>query len=212
VATRSKTNPFDDISVDNRGAMRSLVDHLIGHHGYTDLVFVGGPALAPDSRERFAGYRDALRDHGLPAPRNPDAEGGFTEVGGIRAVTALLAQREAPRAVVCGNDEMAIGALSVLRGAKLAVPSDVAVTGFDDIASGRHVRPALTTVRQPMRDVGDLAVRMLLERIVAPDAKRRTVVLPTGLMVRRSCGCGARTTTRRPATKAAPSRRPRRDT
>jgi len=205
VATRSRSNPFDDVSVDNRGAMHVLVDHLVGHHGYTDLAFVGGPARSPDSMERFAGYREALRSHGLQVPKSPDADGGFTEVGGARAVAALLEGRPPPEAIVCGNDEMAIGALGVLRKAKLSIPGDVAVTGFDDIASGRHIRPALTTVHQPMRDVGEQAVRMLLDRILQPEAKRRALVLPTEPRIRRSCGCGARTASQRPANRTSTS-------
>ncbi|MGH3472960.1 MAG: LacI family DNA-binding transcriptional regulator [Nocardioidaceae bacterium] len=188
-ATRSR---FDDVSVDNRRAMRALVDHLIDEHGYTDLAFVGGPPRSPDSVARFAGYRDALRTHDLAMPRGVDADGGFTESGGARAAAALLADREPPQAIVCGNDEMAVGTLGVLRRLKLRVPHDVAVTGFDDIASGRHVRPTLTTVHQPMRDVGEQAVRMLLQRIAHPDAPRRAVVLPTETKLRRSCGCGSR--------------------
>jgi LacI family transcriptional regulator len=167
--------------------------HLVADHGYTDIVFVGGPARSPDSMERFAGYREALRGHGHAVPKSPNADGGFTEVGGARAVTNLLAGRpQPPEAIVCGNDQMAIGALDVLRKARLSVPSDVALTGFDDISSARHLHPPLTTVHQPMRDVGELAVRMLLERIAQPDAKRRSVVLPTEPMIRRSCGCGRR--------------------
>ncbi len=203
VATRSRANPLDDISVDNRGAMTALVDHLVIDHGYVDLMFVGGPARSPDSMERFAGYRDALRDHELPVPKAPNADGGFTEVGGARAVAKMLQDRKVPDAIVCGNDEMAIGALSVLRKAKLRVPADVAVTGFDDIAAARHLRPTLTTVRQPMREVGEQAVRVLLERIALPEGRRRSLILPTEPRIRRSCGCGVRTTTRPPALKAS---------
>ncbi len=209
VAIRSRSNPFDDISVDIRGAMRGLVEHLIVVHGYRDLIFIGGPARSPDSMERFAGYRDALRTHQLPVPSSPYADGGFTEAGGARAVRALLTER-IPEVIVCGNDEMAIGALGVLRTAKLAVPGDVAVTGFDDIASARHVRPTLTTVHQPMRDVGEQAVRMLLDRIVHPDAKRRAALLPTEPRIRRSCGCAVRTTPHRSSstsTRATPAGR-----
>ena len=193
VATRSRGNPYDDISVDNRGAMRHLVNHLIADHGYADLAFVGGPPLSPDSMERFAGYRDALRAHGMEAPKRPDAEGGFTQIGGELAMKSLLDGREPPRAIVFGNDEMAIGGLTVLRMARLAVPTDVAVTGFDDIATGRHLRPPLTTVRQPMRDVGEQAVGLLLDRLSNPAARRRAVVLATEPRIRRSCGCGRRT-------------------
>jgi LacI family transcriptional regulator len=91
---------------------------------------------------------------------------------------------------------MAIGGLAALRRHKLRVPHDVAVTGFDDIATGRHVRPALTTVRQPMRDIGEIAVRTLLDRLADPGSRRVTAVLPTELVVRTSCGCSTRGGTR----------------
>ncbi len=122
IANRSRSNPFDDISVDNRGATRAVVDHLVSVHGYTDLVFMAGPPRTPDSSERFAGYRDALRAHGLPAPSSPPVTGGFTVVGGAEAMGRMLADGLPPRAVVCANDEMAIGALRVLRTAKLGEP------------------------------------------------------------------------------------------
>lgn len=193
VATRSRANPHDDVSVDNRAGMRALVEHLLTVHRLTDLEFIGGPARSPDSMERFAGFRAALESHALPGPTVPAADGGFTESGGRRAVEQMLAGRtRPPQAVVCGNDEMAVGAYHVLRSARLSIPRDVAVTGFDDIAAARHMRPQLTTVSQPMRDVGHQAVARLLARIAEPDAARRAVVLPTELRVRGSCGCGAR--------------------
>jgi LacI family transcriptional regulator len=106
----------------------------------------------------------------------------------------VLAGQTRPRAVVLGNDEMAIGALAALRSMRLRVPADIALTGFDDIASARHVRPPLTTVRQPMRDLGEQAVRVLLDRLADPGAPRRSVVFPTELVIRRSCGCSGRVT------------------
>jgi LacI family transcriptional regulator len=104
----------------------------------------------------------------------------------------LLAEGRAPRAIVCGNDEMAIGALTALRAGRLRVPADVAVSGFDDIAPAHHVRPALTTVRQPMRELGERSVQMLLARIADPAGPRQSVVLPTKTVIRRSCGCSTR--------------------
>lgn len=192
-ANHSARRGRDFVGADNRGGMRAVVTHLLQVHGHTDLAFVSGPVDSPDSLERFAGYREALRTAGLPVPRTPDAGGGFTESGGARATRALLADRR-PRAIVFGNDEMAIGALPVLRAADLRVPADVAVTGFDDIASSRHVRPALTTVCQPMRELGKRAVRVLLDRLADPDAPRRSEILPTRLVLRRSCGCRTRST------------------
>jgi LacI family transcriptional regulator len=129
----------------------------------------------------------------MPAPRRPHLSGGFTESGGARAVSELLAERAAPDAIVCGNDEMAIGALSVLKAAKIKVPGEVAVTGFDDIAATRHVAPPVTTVRQPMQQLGEQAVHAVLARVRDRSAARREVVLPTELVIRRSCGCRAKT-------------------
>jgi len=189
---------LDAVGADNRGGMRQVVAHLVQEHGYTDLTYVGGPADSPDSMERFDGFRQALRDADLPVPRRPHAEGGFTELGGERAVRGLLAGGPLTRAIVFGNDEMAIGALTALRSAGVRVPGDVAVTGFDDIASTRHVRPTLTTVHQPMRELGEQAVRVLFERLREPGRPPRAVVLPTQLVIRRSCGCGTRRPVRLP--------------
>ncbi len=87
---------------------------------------------------------------------------------------------------------MALGGLAVLREAGLKVPSDIAVTGFDDIGMARRVLPPLTTVKQPMRELGQQAVRLLLDRIAEPSPRHQAVVLPTQLVVRRSCGCSDR--------------------
>jgi LacI family transcriptional regulator len=190
----------DYIGTDNRGGSQAITTHLISVHGHTDLAFLAGPPGSPDSEERFAGFRAALREAGLPEPAAPADTGFFTQAGGAQAVRDLIAGGRRPRAIVCGNDEMALGALTALRAAKLRVPADVAVTGFDDIAAARRARPALSTVRQPMRELGERSVRLLLNRIAAADAPRQSVVLPTVLVARRSCGCDSRTASgRKPA-------------
>jgi LacI family transcriptional regulator len=182
---------LDSVGVDNRAGMRALIEHLVEQHGHRDIAFVAGPHRSPDSEERFAGFRLAMRAAGLACPAKPHAVGNFTATGGAAAVRALLADRRPPDAVVCGNDQMAIGALDVLAEVRLRVPADVAVTGFDDVALARHVRPPLTTVAQPMREIGAEAVRIVLARLVDPGADRRAVVLSTDLVLRRSCGCRA---------------------
>jgi LacI family transcriptional regulator len=183
---------LDCIGADNRGGCRAGTSHLIRVHACTDLAFLAGPPDSPDSGERFAGFCEALRQADLPVPDSPAAIGGFTEAGGRHAVAALLAAGRRPRAIVCGNDQMAIGALTALRAARLRIPAAVAVTGFDDIAAARHARPALTTVRQPMRELGEQSVRTLLARISDPSAPSHPVVLPTEVAIRRSCGCRGR--------------------
>ncbi len=186
---------LDFIGADNVGGSRKITEHLLAAHGHTDLAFIAGPADSPDSDERFAGFCDALSEAGLPAPGAPAGMGEFTEAGGWKAVHAMLADERRPRAIVCGNDEMAIGALAALRSARLRVPGDVAVTGFDDIVATQHVRPALSTVRQPMRELGEQSVRVLFDRIADPAAPRNSVVLPTELVIRGSCGCRTRART-----------------
>jgi LacI family transcriptional regulator len=183
---------LDSVGIDNRAGMCALIEHLVRQHGHRDLAFVAGPHRSPDSEERFVGFRLAMRAAGLPCPTRPHAVGDFTAAGGGTAVRALLADRRPPQVLVCGNDQMAIGALEVLADLRLRVPADVAVTGFDDVALARHVRPPLTTVAQPMREIGAEAVRIVLARVADPDpdADRRAVVLPTHLVLRRSCGCG----------------------
>jgi LacI family transcriptional regulator len=182
----------DFVGAENRGGCRDVTAHMINVHGRRDLAFLAGPSVSPDSQERFAGFAEALAEAGLPAQQQPAEVGGFTETGGRQAVGRMLAEGWRPQAIVCGNDEMAIGALTALRAARLRVPGDIAVTGFDDIAAARHGRPALTTVRQPMRELGEQAVRILLDRIADHSAPPHSVVLPTELVIRRSCGCRGR--------------------
>ena len=181
---------YDAVLADNADGAYQATRHLVDDHGYPDVEFVAGPPRSPDSMQRFQGFRKALAAYDRPVPEAPAGHGNFTEAGGHRAVERLLAgRRRPPRAIVFGNDEMAIGGLNALRRHKLRVPADVAVTGFDDIASARHVRPTLTTVRQPMRRLGEEAVRMLLERQRNPRQDRQGLVLPVSLQLRRSCGC-----------------------
>jgi LacI family transcriptional regulator len=191
LANRYGADGPDFVGADNRSGSRTITTHLIRVHGCTDLAFLAGPAESPDSRERFAGFCEALREADLPVPDSPAASGGFNEAGGGAAVAALIAEGRRPQAIVCGNDEMAIGALSALRARRLRVPADIAVTGFDDIGVAHHVSPALTTVRQPIRALGEEAVRILLDRIHNRSAPRNSIVLPTEVVIRRSCGCRA---------------------
>ena len=124
----------------------------------------------------------------------PVYHGDFTTAGGRRVAERIIAAGRVPRALVCANDQTAIGVMAALQNAGLSVPGDVAVTGFDGIRLGRHLRPSLTTVIQPMAALGDTAVTMLTDRIGAAaqppqPLPRRTVELPVRLELRGSCGC-----------------------
>jgi LacI family transcriptional regulator len=181
---------LDHVSVANAQGSAAVTEHVVRTHGHQDVAFVGGPADSPDAAARFEGHRWALGAAGMAVPEEPAAAGDFTEASGARAVERLLARSDTPpRALVCANDQMAVGAMAALARAGLSVPGEVAVTGFDDIQLSRIVTPGLTTVHQPMRRLGACAVELLLRRIDDPDAGPDAVVLATQLVVRASCGC-----------------------
>jgi LacI family transcriptional regulator len=180
----------DVVGADNRTGTRALVSHLIELHGRTRLFYVGGPQEAPDARERRVVFEQTLAQH-AGARLAGSFEGRFAAISGQIAVREILAKgRDAmPDAIVCANDQMAIGAMRELHAAGVRVPGDVAVTGFDDIHLGAMWTPALTTVHQSMPLLGERACALLLERIADASLPRRVERLPTRLIVRESCGC-----------------------
>jgi LacI family transcriptional regulator len=118
-------------------------------------------------------------------------QGRFATVNGQQAVRELLRMphSQLPDAIICANDQMAIGAMRELLAAGIRVPADIAVVGFDDIHLGAMLTPPLTTVRQPMRQLGERACTLLLQRIADPSLPRRAERLPVELIIRESCGC-----------------------
>jgi LacI family transcriptional regulator len=165
-----------------------MAEHLTAGHGYRRLGFVGGPPDAPDAVERLAAFSSAVRD--VPGCTVDVVPGGdFSEASGRTAARVLLGREAIPEAVACANDQMAIGVMRELQRSGIRVPEDVAVTGFDNIFPGRVVEPPLTTVGQPVRDLGARAAARLMERIEGSTEPPRAETLPTELVVRRSCGC-----------------------
>ena len=189
VAGPREPEHLDHAGVANTEGAAAATTHLLEVHGAGEVAFLGGPADSPDAAARLEGFRAALAAAGRPVPDRPDLAGDFTEAGGRAATRALLAAGRRPRGLVCANDQMAVGALGALAEAGVAVPGEVLLTGFDDIQLARHVWPPLTTVHQPMRQLGTSAVELLLHRIADPDAPPDAIVLPTRLVVRQSCGC-----------------------
>lgn len=183
---------LDHVVVANADGERELARHLIEDHGLRRLAFVGGGVESPDAEARFRGFREACRDAGLPVPDAPDLRAELmTQAEGARAAEALLDRdAERPEAMLFANDQMAVGALRALERRGVRVPEDIAVTGFDGIPLSRIVRPALTTVRQPIRQLGEQAVELLVQRL--GDGKREPVslMLPVSVVRRASCGCG----------------------
>ncbi|EST39074.1 hypothetical protein N566_04015 [Streptomycetaceae bacterium MP113-05] len=181
---------LDHIEVANFDGELALTRHLIVDHGLRRLAFVGSTPDSPDGEARFRGFQAAHREAGLRVPERPDVRAELTQAEGRRAVGGLLATGgDRPEGVVFANDQMAVGALTELRRLGVRVPEDLAVVGFDGIPLGQLVAPALTTVRQPMRRLGEKAVELLVARLEDRRAEPVSVVLPVSVIRRRSCGC-----------------------
>jgi len=154
--------PFSTVVVDNYLGARALANSLVGQ-GYRRFAAVGGARDLITSRDRLAGFADGLAEHGIAIHPDYIVRGEFTRDGGFEAATALLANGlDQIDLVFAVSDVMAIGAMSALREAGIDVPRDVAMAGFDDIATARDVNPALTTVHIPLADLGRQAVELAL--------------------------------------------------
>lgn len=192
IAGPREIDHLDHIVVANADGERELARHLIEDHVLRRLAFVGGEVESPDAEARFLGFRQACRDAGLPVPDAPDLRAEMmTQAEGARAAEELLDRDgERPQGVLFANDQMAVGALRALERRGVRVPEDIAVTGFDGIPLSRIVRPPLTTVRQPIRQLGEQAVELLVQRLGNSGSEPVSLMLPVSLIRRASCGCG----------------------
>jgi LacI family transcriptional regulator, galactose operon repressor len=188
IAGRRDEAELDVVVADNHSGMTALVAHLVGYHRYRRLCFITGPKDAPDARERQAAFEDAvLASHDSVIEQV--IHGDFSEGSGAAAARVLLDRRSMPEAVVCANDQMAIGVLREFQREHIRVPADVALTGFDDVYPSRLTDPPLTTVSQPVRELGTRAAQRLLARIGNPELPPQAQMLPTSAVIRASCGC-----------------------
>ncbi|WP_157245613.1 LacI family DNA-binding transcriptional regulator [Nonomuraea typhae] len=172
----------DTLRSENTASARLLAGHLL-EHGYEHFAYLGAPLVSGDDvDERWQGVRSVLG-----GAIEAVATGQYTVEDGYDAALRLL-RRQRPQALVCSDDEVALGALLAAEELGLAVPDDLAVTGWDDIMAARHARPALTTIRQPMRELGARAARALDELITGARSTPNHLTLTTELVIRASCG------------------------
>lgn len=183
---------LDHVEVANEDGQYELTRHLVHDHGLRHLAYVGLVDESPDVEARFRGFRRACHEAGIEAAaasalRMPM----MTQAEGARAAHLLCeGDGDRPEAFVFANDQMAVGALQALERRGVRVPDDVVVTGFDGIPLSRLVRPALTTVRQPMVRMGEEAVDLLVRRLSGqPPEEPVSLMLPVGVVRRASCGC-----------------------
>jgi signal transduction histidine kinase/DNA-binding LacI/PurR family transcriptional regulator/AraC-like DNA-binding protein len=177
------------VTVDNYHGMQQVVSHLIDAHGRSRIAFISGPEFHQEAIDRYRGYVDALRLHGVALDSELVVQGNFRESGGGRAAEELL-ERCGNRfdALVAANDNMAIGAMKVLQAKGIRVPDAVAVAGVNDEVQSRIVTPPLTTSPLHFYEQSRQAMEMVLA-VLKGEAVPERVVLPTRLLIRQSCGC-----------------------
>jgi LacI family transcriptional regulator, galactose operon repressor len=176
----------DEIFTDNRGGGYLATEYLLSL-GHRRIGCVTGPSFLTPSSDRVRGYRDAFASANLTPCDKWVVAGDFQHKGGYEAAQELLHFDEKPTAIFACNDLMAVGVMAALQGAGLLVPHDVSVIGYDDIPLASYANPRLTTIAQPARELGHLAVARLLERFNDPDAPARHEMLPVTLVERDSC-------------------------
>lgn len=173
------------VDADNIGGARSAVSHLL-QRGRRVIATITGPLDLYAAQCRLRGYQEALASAGLEGEQTRVAESDFTAESGRRAMAELIERHPEIDGVVAASDTTAAGALEALRAAGRRVPEDVAVIGFDDFPLAQRTEPRLTTVRQPIEEIGRAMVRLLLEEMEEGAVAWRHVILRTELVVRDS--------------------------
>jgi len=182
---RGPAKGADAVSADNTASAHALVEHLL-EHGHQRIVVLGELDASSDITQRWQGVSDALAERGAPSAELVPC--AVNDEAARLAALEILARPERPDVLVCACDSLALGALLAAEELGVRIPADIAITGWDDVMAAKYVRPALTTVCQPMRELGARAAAALDERITGARSAPIHDVLPTELVIRSSCG------------------------
>jgi LacI family transcriptional regulator len=179
-------NSGPSVGATNRQGAYDATNYLIAL-GHRRIGFVTGSMEMGCAVDRLAGYHEALIDHEVPPDNELVCEGDFHQPTGYDCARRLLALPNPPTAIFASNDVSAFGVMEAVRDAGYRIGEDFSVVGFDDIPTSSSVHPSLTTVRQPLEEMGRRATRMLFERIEEPSRPFERIDLPTELVIRDSC-------------------------
>jgi LacI family transcriptional regulator len=174
------------VAAANQQGAYSATEYLVELE-HRRIGFITGAMDQICAQDRLEGYKAALADQGIAFDPELVREGNFFQPLGFAGASALLELPHPPTAIFASNDVSAFGVMEAVREHGLRIPDDVSVVGFDDIPQAAHVHPPLTTVRQPLEEMGRAATRMLLERLNDPQRPIKRVELPTELVLRQSC-------------------------
>jgi len=171
------------VTMDEYDAARAITDHLL-RKGHRRIGFVRGPSVHLVSMRRYNGYANALGGKSLRIDPSLIVQGDFSRQSGREQAAALFAAK--PTAIFASNDEMAAGIIDAAVAAGISIPRDISLAGFDDNAIARTVRPRLTSVRQPLEEMGEAALKLLVESIRFSSRARQHVQVPFQIVERES--------------------------
>lgn len=175
------------IDIDNEAAAFRVCDYLLSL-GHRRVAFIAHASLDYFAASaRLAGYRRALREHGIAEDESLVRVADFTEVSGYSTMRAMLEAGPSPDAVFAGNDAIAYGAIQVILDKGLRIPDDVSIAGFDDDFPSRFLQPSLTSMALPAASLGEKAATTVLDLLEGKDPPPRRIILPARLSIRDSC-------------------------
>lgn len=171
---------------DNVSGAKKAVKYLYGL-GHSKIGMLMGIKTAKPTNDRFIGFKEALKDLDLNYKSNWIFNGKYSEEGGYRAAEKMLNLSDRPTAIFCQSDGMAIGAMRAIEDAGFKVPDDFSVIGFDDIEVSSYVKPALTTIKQNKKKMGESATKLLMSMMEKSNKNSSPIILPVELIERDSC-------------------------
>ena len=191
--TAPESVKIPSVTVENKKVSFELINHLIKVHGRKHIMLLRGPIFQEDSYWRETGYRSALEANGIPLDERLILNGDFERNTAYKVMYEFIAtEKQVPfDAVFAGDDDAAIGVLKALHENGYRVPEDVSVVGFDDLGFSAFLTPPLTTVSAPTEAVGRIATEQLFS-LFDKQSPEGVTLLPTELIIRRSCGCTTR--------------------
>lgn len=183
------------VTSDNIESMKNAVKHL--HElSHRKIAFIAGQLDSYVGKLRFEGYRQAVQELRLPYLPAYISMGDFTKESGYKAMKGFLELHEPPTAIVCSSDMSAVGVMEAAAEAGLSIPHDISIIGFDDIEMSRHTNPPLTTIRQDFHTIGNQSIHLLNDMINSPSFPPPALIVPTQLIIRKSCAVCAEETSK----------------
>jgi len=180
-----ENTPYPAVRIDNVDAAKQIVDYLVSL-GHKKIGVISGLEDNPHTIDRLKGYKQALEQAGIEFDPELIAKGDFTLWSGLNASDHFIRMSERPTAIMCMNDEMAIGAMKGLKAKDISIPGDISVTGFDDMEFAKYSDPALTTIAQPAEKLGEKSAELLFQLIEGKSPQQTEHILPVEFIIRQS--------------------------